>query len=111
MKQSKEIVMSIIDAMNDEQIEFMYTLLHSACFSDISKGDMMKLAYGQNYSNIDSALPHPDVEVIYELMKDYNLPKFDTFYYVYNYNAYRHGAYDNVAEALIKRMNEVLKIN
>lgn len=94
-----------LDLYSQEQLDLIESIITTYAHGMIDKGKIMDIVYTSEERNkIDSALPHDYVMAVREL-----LPSFDTFNYVYNYNEpNRHGAIDNIFEALHTKLHTVL---
>jgi hypothetical protein len=75
----------------------------------MNKGELMTLVYGENYSNIDSALPQPWVDKVTNELELLGL-EFDISLHCMDYNKARHGKVVNLAEELVRsgKLKELL---
>jgi hypothetical protein len=75
----------------------------------MTKGELLTLVYGEDYRNIDSALPQQWVDTISEQLESMGL-KFDVSLHCMDYNIARHGQVVNLAEELIRsgKLKEIL---
>lgn len=75
----------------------------------MTKGDLMTLIYGENYSNVDSALPQPWVDKVTNELELLGL-EFDISLHCMDYNKARHGKVVNLAEELVRsgKLKELL---
>jgi hypothetical protein len=75
----------------------------------MTKGELMNLVYGEDYTNIDSALPQPWVDATSDQLERMGL-KFDVSLHCMDYNKARHGQVVNLAEELIRsgKLKELL---
>lgn len=61
-----------------------------------SKGDLMKMAYGDNYTNVDSALPMG-------LLEEMGIDKQDYYFYVMDYNNNSFGKLTNLMDKIAQK--------
>ena len=96
---------SALELYNQEQLDFLYGIMNLYAGTTFNKGNLMDLVYTKEQrNNIDSALPNDYVRAIQDV-----LPSFNTFNYVYNYNAPNtYGAMDNLCEALCTKLHTIL---
>lgn len=75
----------------------------------MNKGELMTLVYGENYSNIDSALPQPWVDKVTNELELLGL-EFHISLNCMDYNKARHGKVVNLAEELVRsgKLKELL---
>ena len=75
----------------------------------MTKGELMTLVYGENYSNVDSALPQQWLDTVTELLPRYGL-KFEYGMHCMDYNTIRQGEVVNLAEELVRsgKLKELL---
>ena len=98
---SKEKLVSAIDSgyISEELCSVLYALSQP----HLSKGDLMKIVYGERDGKVDSSYPQEYADKMRELN-----PNFRGHFMVYDYNEpHRWGLFENVAERTIMKIQEL----
>ena len=104
MNDQKQRLMETLEYMNEDQCMVINKLINVVSSDYISKGDLMKLAYKDNTTGIDSALPIDYVRAIEKVQ-----PTFRTYWHCYNYQRKTWAQLDNIAEEVLNTIHETFK--
>lgn len=101
METKKEALKSLIERMNDEQVDFLYSLLSTGKY--ITKGDLVKLFTNKDWQKIDSAYP---VDYFRRIENIY--PDLKNGRYVFDYNSNFNGELVNLNNHVADKLLEFL---
>jgi len=99
---SKEKLVSAIDSgyISEELCSVLYALSQP----HLSKGDLMKIVYGERDGKVDSSYPQEYADKMRELN-----PNFRGHFMVYDYNEpHKFGLFENVAERTVMKIQELI---
>ena len=102
----KEHLLNHINAMSEEQIQFLGDLLNFANYPDFNLNIKLSGLTENEKNKIDSAIPCEYAKQIREIY-----PDFDKGRNVYDYNLNNYGSMLNLNNRIIENIKKVLKLN